>query len=336
MFSPALLGAMIQTTILIILCIGFTVTFQIERFPNFAHLSLATVGTIITYAMVQILGVNPYLAWPVSTIICSIIALGVYSILIRPMKKTGAKDISLALASVALSILISAFIAIFSYWAVIIHGSPPVYFMLTAYDFNWNSLPGVAITAPLTCVSLIILLQLFFHKTKTGTAIRAVSEDEQLASILGININRMHLLSWTIVGGLVGLAGAIIPLWRSTSVGFSDEFLIAVMAGSLVGGIDRIYGAVIGGILVSVSMEGLPQIIPDYIHHAEPNLYEFSLPVQGFAQLIPIAMIFLVLMIEPEGITGFFGKLHTFRRCFGWINRPRGGSNGKNRESTNR
>jgi len=311
MSSPMLLGIIIQTTILIILSIGFTFTYQIEKFPNFAHVSISTIGTIITYTITQIWGQNPYLGWPVSALACGFFGVIFYTLIIQPMKKKGCREISLAIVSLAVAIIIGAFIGIYSYWAVVIHRSPPVYFMITAYDFSIFDLPGVAITAPITCATLVIFLQLFLSKTRLGIAMRAVSENEQLSSILGVNTFKVHLVSWFIIGALVGIGGAIIPLWRSTNVGFSDEFLIAVMAASLVGGIGRIYGAIIGGILVSLAMKGLTQVISDYIQHAEPLLYEFSNAVRGFEQLIPIGMIFLVLMIEPEGITGFLDKPHS-------------------------
>lgn len=115
-------------------------------------------------------------------------------------------------------------------------------------------------------------------------------------------------------GALAGLAGAIIPLWMTKSLGFSDELLIVVMAGSFVGGINSVYGAIVGGVLISIVKKGLPEFLMASIMHGEPQLYEFVFPVRGFEQLAPILLIFVTLMLEPEGIMGLLERSHVIIR----------------------
>jgi branched-subunit amino acid ABC-type transport system permease component len=58
--SDTVLSILVQICIVVLLCIGFTFTYMIERFPNFAHIDLTLIGTIVTFSMVKLLGINPY------------------------------------------------------------------------------------------------------------------------------------------------------------------------------------------------------------------------------------------------------------------------------------
>jgi branched-chain amino acid transport system permease protein len=85
---------------------------------------------------------------------------------------------------------------------------------------------------------------------------RATAEDPTLASVLGINTNRIQLISWAMTGGMAALAGGMLPMWFMGSPIAGVSLLTSCMAGSLLGGLDNIYGAVIGGYTV-----GLVEII---------------------------------------------------------------------------
>ena len=300
MLPTWLIGNTIQVGLLVILCIGFTFTYMIEKFPNFAHVSFAAVGTCITYAMVRLWGFNPYLAWPVTTLVGGLLGVTLFVILVRPIRRHGTREITLTFAFFSVSQVIGAFIAMFSFWVFVTLKFSTQGFMVKSYDFVWQGVPGVMLTAPATCAVLVLLMYIFLKRFRLGIATRAVAEDEPLASSLGVDTFKVHVVSWFIAGALSGLAGGIVPLWRSTGVGFSDEFLISVMAGSVVGGLNSITGAVVGGVAVSLTKSYLGSLF----------ISVFGISASGFEPILPILFIFVVLMIEPEGIMGFFGRPH--------------------------
>ncbi len=106
------------------------------------------------------------------------------------------------------------------------------------------------------------------------------------------------MASWFITGALAGLAGAAIPLWEYTNLGYSDTLMIDVMAGSVLGGLDNIYGAIIGGAALAFIQTALPGIL----------LGPFGLGIAKFKPLIPIAVIIVILMYEPKGITEILAR----------------------------
>ena len=314
MISDAVLGIIIQMGMVVLLCIGFTFTYQIEGFPNFAHIGFTLIGTIITFTMTKLMGINPYLSWPVSMFLCGLLGVALYVLIVNPIKRRRDGNTAITLAFYALSIVIETVVGVYSYWIVISRHETTRGFVLNKYDFTFLGTPGVAIMTPLAIVLLVITLHYTLSRTRYGLAIRAVSENEDLSAVFGVNTGRIHMASWFIVGALAGLAGSIIPLWTSMRGSFGSEMLVTVMAGSIIGGLDSIYGAVIGGVLITLFQKGLVLAIMNIETQGKPLLINFSILIRGFGKLIPIIFIVLILMLMPDGITGYIKGKKWVRR----------------------
>jgi branched-chain amino acid transport system permease protein len=300
MLSPLVVGTLIQTAIVIILCIGFTFTYMVEKFPNFAHTATATFGTVISFTLVRIYGLDPYVAVPFSAFFCGLLGVVLYIGVVRPIKATGAREITLTFVFLALSQMMFSIVNIYSYWYVLSQGSPTAGFVLYSFDFNLGGYPGVLLVTLPVCALLIAVLWYFLTRMKQGIALRAVAEDEALASGIGINVKLVHTVSWFVTGALAGLAGGLIPLWRYTSLGFNDQFLILVIAGSVMGGMNNIAGALIGGFLTSMSQKVLGFIA----------VLMFGYEAAAYEPLYPTLLIATILMLQPEGIMGYFEHAH--------------------------
>lgn len=292
MVSPVLTSNLINASILVALCIGFTFTYMMEKFPNFAHTSYASIGTMVSFYLVQFKGLNPYYTWPIATLSGGLLGVILYIVIVRNIKVLGMRSITLTFTFYIISQMISSMIAMFSYWLLIEMGVQSSGFMLRSYDFKLEGVPGIGLMAPLTVLVLVVLLNIFLYYAKFGIAMRATSENEKLASNLGINVDRMHLATWFASGCLSGLAGAILSMWMSTSVNFSDTLLISVMAGSVLGGLHSINGAILGGIIVATSKKLVTLTMMDI----------FGSWVGVYEELFPILTLFIILAIEPEGL----------------------------------
>ncbi len=298
MLSATSIGMIMQASILVLLCAGFSFTHMIEKFPNFAHTSFVTIGIMCTYTMVRLWGFNPYLSWPVAALTNGLISVAIYLLVVRPIKRTGSGAIRLTFAMFSLTFIIRSVLSIYSYWVMRTQGFRAIGFMLRDFDFEFMGLPGIAFMAPLACITIIASLHIFLTRTRFGIAIKATSENPQLASTLGINPRHVHVASWFITGALAGLAGAAIPLWEYTKLGYSDTLMIDVMAGSVLGGLDNIYGAMVGGAALAFIKTALPGIL----------LGPFGLGIAKFKPLIPVVVIIVILMFEPKGITKILAR----------------------------
>ena len=296
MFNQVIVNIMVQSAVMIILCIGFTFIYMMEKFPNFGHTAIAMVGTIVAYALVRIWGFNPYTTWLISAVVCGILSVFLYFTVVRPIKANGANIITLTFVFFAIAMIIGSLVDVFSYWFLYNQGYPTEGFWLASFDFTWRGYPGVFVVSLPLCATIVAMLYMFLTKVKLGIAMRAAAEDESLAAILGVNTHFIHVLTWFMTGALAGLVGAIIPLWTYSGLGYSDVFLVIVMAGCVLGGLQSIVGAVIGGLLITLVEKGVTLWM----------IGQFGIAAADWEGLIPTVVIVVILMIMPEGIMSIF------------------------------
>ncbi len=300
MLSATTIGTVIYASMLILLCVGFSFTHMMEKFPNFTHISYANIGTLFAYTLVRLMGWNPYASWPVAALFNGLTAVGIYLLIVRPMKTRGANHIHITFAMFALVYLLRSLMLVYSFWIMKAFGFYSGWFLLKNYDFTINGLPAIFFAAPLTSVVLVVvLLHLYLTRAKFGIAIRATAEDTLLASGLGIDTFRVHLASWFMTGAMAGLAGAALPLWQTMDVSGNDDLMISVVAGSVLGGLDSIYGAIIGGVFLAFTQRILPIMLVDV----------FGLWIVSYQALVPILVIFVVLLVEPKGILEILSRV---------------------------
>ena len=296
MFNQVIVNIMVQSAVMIILCIGFTFIYMMEKFPNFGHTAIAMVGTIIAYALVRIWGINPYITWVISAAFCGVLAVFLYFTVVRPIKANGANIITLTFVFFAIAMIIGSLVDVFSYWFLYNQGYPTEGFWLASFDLTWGGYPGVFVVSLPLCTVIVVLLYVFLTKVKLGIAMRATAEDETLAAVLGVNTHFIHVLTWFMTGVLAGLVGAIIPLWQYSGLGYSDVFLVIVMAGCVLGGLQSIMGAVIGGFLITLTEKGVTLWM----------ISQYGIAAAYWEGLIPAVIIVVILMIIPEGIMSVF------------------------------
>lgn len=147
------------------------------------------------------------------------------------------------------------------------------------------------ITLLIIAIALMFTVHIFLQWTKLGKAMRAMADNKDLALITGIPTDRVVRWTWIIGGGLAGIAGYLTVLWRGT-IGFQLGWLLLLLifAAVILGGIGSIYGAIVGGILIGLSM----------------NLSQVWIP-SDFMQASAFAIMIIVLLFRPQGIFG--GKM---------------------------
>jgi branched-chain amino acid transport system permease protein len=141
-------------------------------------------------------------------------------------------------------------------------------------------------------------------RTKVGIAMRATAESPELASVLGINTDRIQMTSWFLTGGLACLAGSMLPLWFMSRPDTGSLIITSIMAGSMLGGLNTIYGAIIGGLGVGLS----EILVTTWAQNIRINGVR-QLWVGEYRPLIPMIIMIAVLLIEPEGLGGLFARL---------------------------
>ena len=283
---------LINVSIMAVLCIGFTFTYMMEGFPNFAHTGYAIVGAITSFYLVRFQRFNPYDTWPFSILVGGTLGVILYIAIVRRIKQRGGnQSITLTFAFFAIATIIGSLSYIFSYWVSRV-SYPTQEYNLSRMDFWLYGSPGIVIVGLGTCLLIAIYLYYFLTKTTMGISLKALSEDEELAEVMGINSFRSHSLAWFISGGLSALAGSIIVIHQGMSPQDADLLIVTVMTGAIFGGLNSVYGAIIGGVFVAVAQKVLATLL----------FWLFGQTALTWAPIYPMVFLVVTLLFFPNGV----------------------------------
>ena len=299
MFPPIIKDALVYANCVTMMSIGFTLVYMISRVPNFAQSTFAVLGVYCTFTMVRILEINPYIAMPFGFVLGALLALVVYLGVVNTLTKYGAGPILLTISLLALQQIFLAGIQIYADYVRNVLGIYSRAFMLRVNDFRVGEFPGVLLVSTSLILVVIVSLHIVLTRTQFGIAMRATVENAPLAAVLGINVKRISIVSWVITGGLAGLAGTFLPLWFSSGPGSGGMLSTSIFAASVVGGLSSIYGAMIGGYVIS-----LLEVWGSYLLMRQLGLW-----AGAYRMLIPLTLMSLILMYEPGGIVSMIEKI---------------------------
>ena len=264
--------------------IGLTLVYGILKLVNFAHGDFMTLGAFVAFAVNVSAGLP--LALAVAAALAAIALLGLtfeYAIW-RPMRVRGAGMLQLLLMSLGLAFVIRYMIQF--HWT----GSSQrldVDTLQAWHPFDLT-ISRIQVIVIVTAGVLLTLVAILLRTTTLGKAMRALSDNFDLAEVSGINTGRVIAITWLVAGGLAGLAGVFAAIYQTTfdpDTGF--RLLLAVFAAVILGGIGSAYGALAGGIVIGLAQEwSTIWVAPTYKDAV------------GFLILI------LVLLIRPQGIFG--------------------------------
>jgi branched-chain amino acid transport system permease protein len=141
----------------------------------------------------------------------------------------------------------------------------------------------------LICVLVLLGMALFLQKSRQGKAIRAVSDNPELASATGINTNRVILLVWVTGGALAGLGGVLFGLDEQIRWNMGFTLLLLMFAAITVGGLGNPYGALVGALLIGLTVELWTWFFPSAVE------------LKNTGALITLI---IVLLVRPQGLLG--------------------------------
>lgn len=244
-----------------LLACGLSLIFGVMRIVNLAHGVLAVTAAYLMLWLVQNPGV-PILAAIV--IVVPLFALAGYALqrgLFSPALGRG--ELAPLLVSFGLAVIITNLLQqIFSADSRTIRiGELGVSSLrLTgSLSIGWFSLLNLAVA-----VGVLVLLQLFLSRTRTGRAMRATSDDPGAARLMGIDNRHVYALATGIALGTVALAGAFLGMSTQFSPGYGDMVLIFAFEAVIIGGLGSLWGTLIGGLVLGVAQTVGAQVNPAY------------------------------------------------------------------------
>jgi len=301
---------------LALLCIGLTLTYMVTKVPNFAHATLAVTGSAVTLILIDkvyhgmygeglyytLYIVAPLVAFP----LVGLIALAQYLLILRPLAARGVGVLGLMISTLAFDIILVNLLTLTLYML------PSTYFgklvgpSLKGFDVG-VSIAGIntffsRLILPLIAIILAIALHLFLTRTKFGIALRASIENPSLARVLGINVDLAYMVSWFLAGGLAGVSGSLVVffMFESFKPAVASLVIVSVFAGSIVGGLGSIYGALAGGFLVGFA-EPMFVIVTQNILS---TLTGTPITLTQYQRLFSLLVVIVTLLVAPQGLAG--------------------------------
>ena len=294
MIDPLLSGAIIFSSLIALLSLGLTLTYLTTKVSNFAHGAFAAIGAYLSLTVVNFFEGHIYQYLFLALIVGGLVGISQYILVFKPLIRRGASNVVLMVATIGIELVLLAILNIYADYLSKVHKIYSRFFLLKELDITIAGESGLLVVAPALTIITATVLYIVLTKTKFGIAMRAAIEDPSLASVMGINVDRVYTISWFIAGGLGTLSGALLPLWTPGFPEMSARLIVGVFAASIIGGLYSIYGAILGGYLVGLS-EVLGTSFLVSIVGAE---------VIPYRSLIPLIAIIVTLLLAPKGIMG--------------------------------
>lgn len=246
--------------------VGLSLLYGILRFAHFAHGDLMTFGGYIVLVLVAGLGMSAYSALPVAIAATILLAFGIDRLFYRPLRNQS--PAVLLISGFGIALMVRA--AILFVWGP----ETEVYQRGIQTPIVWEGfrIQSRHVYIVLITLSLAVALHLFLSRTRTGKAMRAMSDNADLARVSGIPADRVILWTWAIGAGLAAVAGVLLAVDTQLSPMMGWNVLLGVFAAAILGGIGKPYGAFVGGLVLGLAEElasapifwGQPLVTPDY------------------------------------------------------------------------
>lgn len=276
----------LRGTLYVLMAVGLSLVFGVMNIPNFAHGDLYMIGAYVGYFSYTLLGLGPVSSILMAAAVSFLVGAAIEKGVLYPLRSTSREEwvmntflvtvgLSVALQNTVQATLGVKFRGVSEYWKGRVE-------FISGMSISVDRVAGFIIA-----VIVIATFWFFLMKTRTGRSIRAVAQDEIGARIVGIDLNRIHLLTFSLSAMLAGIAGAsllsinpaypgmgLLPLYKS--------WLVVILVG-----LGNVGASIVGGLIV-----GMLETLSYYVLGA------------GWQDAASLCIIILILLFKPAGLFG--------------------------------
>ncbi len=268
-----------------IIALGYTMVYGIAKMLNFAHGDIIMVGAYISFCVTNYLGLPAVLSVVAAMAVCMVLGIVIEGLAYKPLR--GTTSLAVLITAIGVS-----------------------YFLQNAAQLIWSSnaknftsvvnmdpivlmdgqlvITGEVLLTVLVSALVMVGLTLFTGKTRTGKAMRAVSEDQDAAQLMGINVNRTISMTFAIGSALAAVAGVLlcstVPTLTPTTGSMPG---IRAFTAAVFGGIGSIPGAMLGGVLLGII-----------------ETFSKAYLSTQFSDAIVFSVLIIILLVKPAGLLG--------------------------------
>ncbi len=264
------------------IALGYTMVYGIAKMLNFAHGDIIMVGGYMIFVTLSTVG-HPLLGLLAAVLFCVLLGVTIEKVAYKPLR--GASPLAVLITAIGVSYLLQSL-------AQIVFGTAPKMVIISnlgAVMIGDLKVPVYILITLFSSFAIMLVLSLFVKYTRTGRAMIAVSEDKAAAQLMGINVNRIIMITFAIGSALAAAAGFFM-LMKSPSLSNTLGAMPGIKAftAAVIGGIGSIPGAMVGGVLLGV-VEAVSFKFPSFAPYTDA---------------IEFLILIVILLVRPTGILG--------------------------------
>ncbi|MES2149691.1 MAG: branched-chain amino acid ABC transporter permease [Pseudomonadota bacterium] len=288
-FFEVLIGGLLSGVMYALVAIGFVLIYKASGVFNFAQGAMVFFAALTCVGIIDKFGVSLWVALPITVVVMIALGLAIERVVLRPL--VNQPEITLFMATIGLAFFIEGLAQLI--WGSQVHKldlpieDVPIPYLMDHFNIIVSQFD---MTAAGICALLVTALALLFSKTKVGRALRAVADDHQAALAVGIPLQQIWAVVWS-VAGLVALVAGL--LWGARNgVQFALTFIaLKALPVLILGGFTSVPGAIVGGLIIGAS-EKLAEV------------YIGPMVGGGIEGWFPYVLALLFLLVRPEGLFG--------------------------------
>lgn len=290
LFALAIFDGVAYAALVFLVAVGLTLIFGVLRILNVAHGSFYAIGAYVTASVggaIFAAGLSPWLAFPLMLIAAVLVGVIVGGTVERLLLNR------IYEMDQVLQILVTfAVFMILEDVQRLVWGVQP-YFEATALNaLGTVEVMGITYTAyqliflPVVAVAVLISLRLFLRRTLAGQLILAVTEDREAATAIGVDADRVYLVTFMVGAALAAFGGALASATTSVLPGMGAEMIVLSFAVVATAGLGQIEGAAIAALMIGIGRSLAVYLMPE------------------LEVLVPYIIMLMVLLIRPQGLFG--------------------------------
>jgi branched-chain amino acid transport system permease protein len=269
-----------------LVALGLSLVFGVTKFLNVAHGELLMFGGYSCFWLFTLLGLDPFVSIPITILILFVIGAILYKLVFsRTVKLPEESKIkNTLLVAFGLSVILQNLAQRF--WTADERSITTDYAGM-AFTVLGVRFPVMRLASLVVAIICLVALQLFLRKTYMGKAIRATTQNWEAASLMGIDIHKMYLVSFAIGAALAGVAGTLVTVNYSIMPSMGLGWTLKALIVMVLGGLGNIPGVLIGGLILGVTESATSFFISS-----------------NYREVAGLVLFLLVLIFRPQGLFG--------------------------------
>jgi len=286
-FLQLVISGLVIGSIYSAVALGFVIIYKATRVVNFAQGELLMVGAYVCYAFLVQMHVPFGVALLLTIGFSMVLAMIIERLILRPM--IGEPIISIIMVTIGLSLVLRSAVSV-------VWGTDILVFEPKLFPQETITLAGMPVSLEFVwcfvlSIFLLAVFSVFFKYSKAGVAMRATAFNQQVAQSMGISVKYIFAMSWVISAVVSGIGGVLIGNINGIN-NTLYHFGLKVFPATILGGLDSILGAALGGMIIGV------------LENLSDGLCNTYFGLSGVKEVAPYIILVVILMIKPYGLFG--------------------------------